>query len=564
MAEDGLGPDLTTYGLTTYGTDLTTYGAGLEPAGADLAPGLPAPSSVWDELVAAALLGTGRRPFPGTGIPGPLTDLLADKVGDPLAMASALWVYQEVGRTTAAGPSPILVAAPEDERDLLPATAVRSLETILTDRRFTPVLGEWLTLAARQGGRLPPELVPVALGSAAPTDRPATLAVAGPLANWLGELNPAWAWAAEATTVPAVPAPPSPVDGEKTDGHVLGVAWDGGDEARLAIFAALRVADPERARRLAEIVLGGEPTTTRAAIIRAMQARLSPDDEPFLESLLDDTDRRARRAASLLLAQLPTSRLAMRMQQRALPLVRVEGRLHPRLQVQPPTAPDPSAVRDGLDDDMSRGKRRSQAPSNAQQDTWLQEIIGCTPLTAWTKGLGRSPEELARLAHSARASALTVAWSEAAVRQRDPDWARGLLATCDPGTWTSELLRVLPDDQADMELVRLLGLFQLSDLVDVLLERPRPWSFSVSETVLRRLRATIASGEISGSLRVRRALPTFAVCLEPSLVSPADLAGALERPPEAKLAAARAFWERPIANLVAIAHFRSAMRQELS
>jgi hypothetical protein len=295
-----------------------------------------------------------------------------------------------------------------------------------------------------------------------------------------------------------------------------------------------------------------------------MQARLSPDDEPFLESLLDDTDRRARRAAALLLAQLPTSRLAMRMQQRALPLVRVEGRLQPRLQVQPPTAPDPSAVRDGLDDDVSRGKRHSQAPSNAQQDTWLQEIIGSTPLTAWTKSLGRSPEELARLAHSAAASALTVAWSEAAVRQRDPDWARSLLATGAPGTWTSELLKVLPHDQADIELVRLLGLFQVSDLVDVLLERPRPWSFSLSETVLRRLRATIASGEISGALKVRQALPAFAVCLEPSLVSPAGLAGALERPPEAKLAAARAFWERPIANLVAIAHFRNAMRQELS
>jgi hypothetical protein len=125
----------------------------------DLSPGLPGSSSVWDELVAAALLGTGRRPFVGTGIPGPLTDLLADQAGDPLAMASALWVYQEVGRTTPASPSPMLLAAPEDERDLLPTTAVRSLGTILTDRRFTPVLGEWLTLAARQGGRLLAEIV---------------------------------------------------------------------------------------------------------------------------------------------------------------------------------------------------------------------------------------------------------------------------------------------------------------------------------------------------------------------------------------------------------------------
>lgn len=161
--------------------------------------------------MAAALIGTERRPWAGIGGDGRLSEL-SDAVGsgrdglppELLTEASAVWAYREAGRCPPSGvaaqsgvtgtteaPTP----APEDTRPLLPANAVKSLCAILENRRFRPLLGEWLSLARRHGGRPAPELVPTLLGAVPVRHQAVTVAVVGPLASWLARLNPEWAWA---------------------------------------------------------------------------------------------------------------------------------------------------------------------------------------------------------------------------------------------------------------------------------------------------------------------------------------------------------------------------------
>jgi hypothetical protein len=152
----------------------------------------------WEDLVATALLGTERRPYDGTGVP-PGLRRLAGVESDLLAAASAVWAYRESGRVPATGDPVADEAVRRDERPLAPPGALRTLTAILEDRRYRPVLGEWLKLAARKGVRLPGEMVPALLAACRPGERKVVAEVAGAIGGWLGARNPEWAWAADVT-----------------------------------------------------------------------------------------------------------------------------------------------------------------------------------------------------------------------------------------------------------------------------------------------------------------------------------------------------------------------------
>jgi hypothetical protein len=136
------------------------------------------PATLWDGLVAVAVLGTERRPYqvgPTSAAATVATDVGAG-AGDYLAGVSALWAAREAGRRPLAPTVPSPPPAPDDPRPPLPVGAVSALGTVLTDRRFRAVLPEWLELAVSHGGRLPAEMVPVLLGSGTDERAPARAA----------------------------------------------------------------------------------------------------------------------------------------------------------------------------------------------------------------------------------------------------------------------------------------------------------------------------------------------------------------------------------------------------
>jgi hypothetical protein len=391
----------------------------------------------WDELVAAALVGTERRPVEPDappGAPAALGAALRDRGEDGLLAAAAAWT---VARRAGAVPQARREVEPAlaDPRPLCPPAAGARLEGLL-DARDDALVEEWLELAAGRGLKPPPELVPALLDDAIgdPDRQRLAVAAAGPLGPWLAARNPRWSF---------VPGGDDPAQ-----------VWESGEPAaRRLLLTRLRLTDPAAGRALLERTLPSETAEDRVAFVNALGAGLGDDDEPLLEHVLDDRRQEVRAAAAELLARLPRSRFAARMAQRAAELLTRAGEA---LVVTLPGEPDAAARRDGV----PRRGRRSDA---------LAHVLARTPLAAWPQEILALPvaDDFAELVHGALATA--------ALDQRNVEWARAL--------WPREpvLLSVLPKEERE----RLAATLPLDQLAGV----PAPWGAELSRAVVAQLAA---------------------------------------------------------------------------
>ena len=321
-------------------------------------------------LVAAALIGTDRRPVGRGGAararPRGSEAALAERgAEDRLLASAAAWT---VARRAGA-------RAGERGRRSTPAER-RSAAAVLPGRRRAAAgaaRGRASACSCPSGSssprgagvRPPPELLPDLLDHAA---RDADLhglvgAAAGPLGRWLAEREPRWAF----------------VRGAADD---VDAVWAGGGRAGAA--RAARAAAPHR------------PGARRASCSRARSPRrpgrtarrssprstigLSDADEPFLEAALDDS--RASRSATRPRAAaraLPRSRFAARMAERA----------------------DAAAARRGRHASSSRCPARRTRPRSATASARAAgarsastALLAATPLATWRRArpeLGRCP-----------------------------------------------------------------------------------------------------------------------------------------------------------------------------
>lgn len=273
----------------------------------------------WEELVAAALLGTGRRQ------------------GDPSALldaAAVQTVRRRAGlRPAPAGPRPD--PAPRDPRPAPPEPARRRLAQLLAGRTgagsgggrrgaapdLTELLPQWLAAAGRHGYRAPAALVPALLDAArARTDlRAQALALAGARGLWLARLNPDWRFALRGGAGGG--ELPDPEDGAGVER-----LWQEGLFAeRVALLGAVRVHEAAAATRLLSTTWAAERAEDRLMFLDSLRVGLTEGDEPFLEAALGDRSRNVRATAAELLSALPQSALARRMAERARACVGPEG-----------------------------------------------------------------------------------------------------------------------------------------------------------------------------------------------------------------------------------------------
>ncbi|MEU5102897.1 DUF5691 domain-containing protein [Streptomyces sp. NPDC021354] len=418
----------------------------------------------WDDLVAAALLGTERRTPPVAPRPG------QDASAALLDAAALSTVLRRAGlRPAAARPAPS--PAPEDPRPPLPPAARNRLAMLLAGRsaggggrRSAPDLAEllpqWLTMANQRGYRAPDALLPALLDAArARTDlRPEALALGGPRVLWLARLNPEWKFALRgggtgraATTAEAAgsagapgsagaatPGPATTVDspagtaaGSPT-GAGVGAApaapdapadvqrqWEEGLFAeRVSLLTAVRHRDPE----LGLALLGGtwsmERAEDRLMFLDSLRDDLSPSDEPFLEQALADRSRNVRATAAELLSALPGSALASRMAERSRACVSLTDEV---IAIDAPAECDSGMERDGVVAKPPSGR--------GERAWWFGQLVEATPLECWSAWFGRrgAAEIVALPVADGWQADLQAAWCRAAVRQRNVEWSRALL-----------------------------------------------------------------------------------------------------------------------------------------
>ncbi|MDI6101605.1 SWIM zinc finger family protein [Actinoplanes sp. NEAU-A12] len=564
--------------------------------GAFMPAGPPAPdpgsrreAELPPELLTAALVGTGRRPWAGRSVrvgslsidlgsdagaasrpaavlaadpaaaPGPTpaaTPAPTNPAAAPVPAAGAAFVPGEAVESPAAalleaaavaltcrraGVEPAtghepLPAAPAETDGPLPAAASARLARILDGgapgggHHEQELLAQWLTAAAARGGIVPPAILPGLLdaGRRNTSVRPELARVAGRRGAWLAGQRADWRW----LLTEAAPA--------------LAGDWATASTAeRLGHLAALRHTDPGAARELLESTWAEESSETRARFLGTFGAGLSPQDEPLLERALDDRRKEVREVALDLLRHLPGAELGRRMATRAHAAVRLDG--SGRLTVEPPTELDRDLRRDGVGATPIRG---------IGVGAWLlEEVVAGTPLDTWT-GLDPAGWLAAARGHD-WANPLLHGWAKAAVLQRDASWASALLAV-DSGILREavrwDLHLVLPPDR----LARLAAEALRSEdgsAQRLLALHPGPWpdglSVAVLESVEQRARTDRHTWQL-GEL-----------CRAAGLAMPpdyADLAGRLAARLDQIVDPTRV---RPVTELARTLTFRHEMLQEL-
>ncbi|MFI6983613.1 DUF5691 domain-containing protein [Embleya sp. NPDC050154] len=483
---------------------------------------------VWDDLVSAALVGTGRRPaaeLPARDALGTLAARVdrADEAVRLLDLAAIVMVHRRAGRRAPAGAPP----APCTEVDPRPAVPepARARLRILLEGDGMDFLPEWLALARAAGLRAPESELPALLTAArSRTDLRETVAdLAGPRGRWLAGLNPEWVW----LTRIAAGAIDDPVE-----------QWRHGRFGeRLAAFEVLRGDDPDAARGLLAQVWHAEPAEDRSVLVAALRTGLSGGDEAFLEQALDDRAKVVRVAAARLLTELPGSAFVARMRERALACLRPGGA--GRVLVVPPSECDEAMLRDGIAETSPTGRE--------DHSWWLGEIVAATPLGVWREVFGASPEEIvARPLPRRFVEDVREGWARAAVLQRDVAWARALAGRGAP----TRLLTVLPAAECAEHVARHIAAHGLSEALQLLTNCPAPWPDTLGDAVLDALASAAEGGGYPWSFSGARDVAGRG--LDPSTIDRVE-----------HLAEGEGEWPKAFRALADTLRYRATMRAEL-
>ena len=462
----------------------------------------------FEELTQVALIGTERQALRAFTESTPLADLLRtlnceQKEQSLLSAAALTSTHQRAGRLPTRDQSPAPEPSPVETLPQVSFQARTALRRLL-EGEHQKLLGEWLALAATAKVIAPPELLPLLLNAGASELRLAILPVLGERGRWLAAQNPEWSWVA----------------GGVADESV----WQTGTTpARVLYLRQQRETNPARALELLVSTWKEETPEGRAAFIAELETGLSPNDESFLETALDDKRKEVRRIAAQLLAHLPSSALVRRMVERARPmlqftlgkpggLLKLQLAKKPPLEVTLPAECDKAMQRDGIEPKPQRGM--------GEKTWWLRQLLD--------------------------------AWMQGAIFQKNAAWAEALFAVAVEQNQIERfqgLLLALPISAREIRLAQMLARSDSPDLHTALLAQcGHQWGLKFSRTVLNWLRRIIERS--SADWTVRSQIKEFASRLHPATLNAAAQDWKTEAPEWE-------FWSKGMDEFLAIVQLRS-------
>jgi len=410
-----------------------------------------------------------------------------------LLLAGARGLYEQAGWLPVHH-VPVPPAAEAVDRAIRSPQLIHLLKQVLENKRFD-LLTEYVRSLEQQHRHLPYEVLPEVLEVTEPELRQSILPVLGPRGIWLSQFNPRWAWVSQGTT--------SVTDNDRT---ALKRAWEEGKlSQRMLALNVIRQADATEGRQWLQDALPVEKADARATLVQALQTSLSVEDEPLLESLLDDRSEQVRQQAASLLGQLPESGYVSRMQLRAVAMV--QG-AYPQLTMNPPEELPRDWMRDGISNKSPAGR--------GKRGYWLESVVSAVPLQHWLSQCQGEPARfLQALQHDPYVDDMVQGLTRAVQVQADDTatilaWVHALW-----NYWLFEwqssrkknqvmlncmvvLLKRLPPTTAEQQVLPFLvpGRIHTDALMMFLDVLSRPWSTTFSLHYLQLARHTVKTGVI--------------------------------------------------------------------
>jgi Family of unknown function (DUF5691) len=473
-----------------------------------------------DELTKIAMIGTGKLTGPLPPTEHPVDALFArredgDREHSLLLRIGAQAVYAVAGRK---GPGGIELpeASPPETKALASRAMARLLETAAATAESRLLLEFFGRMSARRVV-LPHHLLPLILDSRDDAIRRGVISVLSERGVWLARQNPAWSYFHA----------PSEIVSDGADVELRRV-WDEGTiDDRCRVLKTVRGRDPHQGREWIAEALAREKPAHRTKLLCALETGLGADDEPFLESCLNDRSPAVGRAAAGLLCGLAGSALAGRMRARAGAMLALDKA---KLVCTPPPALDRDWERDGIPEQPPAGQ--------GQRAFGVESVLALIPPSHWQAVFGLTPPTLVgAITDDPFAAAVCSGWTKAALAYARHDavsaewlvplwrhWAASVRSATasDRRTIIERLLALLalmPSDRAEEMITSHLEPSLGWDEVDVLTlvpALPRPWSAEFCATLLETARHKLERTADQASHRWASVLEECACAVPPA------------------------------------------------
>jgi Family of unknown function (DUF5691) len=523
-------------------------------------------NEIFKEIANTALVGTERKKFSPSALDGELgatfTKLDSSNPEKVLQQAAGiLAVYNLAGKL----PPSTAGALPEPcDLDDLPLISLKSswhLDRLMIGKN-QDLLEEWLLKVAKLNKRVPASHLILLLdyGRQNTAKRELVMPVLGKRGLWLAKQNQTWNYAT---------------------GYEEVIDWEtAGRAERLVYLARLRKKEPAQARELLQTAWKQEKAADRAALLKTFEMNLSLDDEPFLETALDDRSSEVNKVAADLLADLPESSLCQRMLERLIPSVifRVDDTLDLNLNRMTELEKNKEYLRDKIEFSEYIFYNYSGRRKISDKEQTFIKLLSCVKPSKWSDLIRRPPEKLLMAAlNGDYFQPLMFGWIKATLRFKDVEWARAILnfrygegksAKFQLEDHENQLIFCLPKEEQETFIAKILETEtkNFSRIHEIVEEIASGWSLDFSRQILSFVIEKILAGSsqpvylLSGILESLIAKMPFEFCDE--IINTLTSQG-LQEKLNSSNAKNRPNYEAEIESVVSLAKFRQEILKEI-